>query len=204
MSCKIIPSYFFRSNIIYFARKRPIKVQIFETLSAWMKIHQILVIFETINGFFSNLVSIFSVMRHNSSILFQLKFYILSIKGAYQNTNFTWAVDSLKFSTLMGSFCQNHIKFQLKKYRTVISHDTTEWCKVLRKHWLVVSNDMRIFGEFLPNHIKVWNFHFDGIRFELKKIHRSYLSWRWTLVQNLNKSWPCGFKDGMRNWLNFH
>ena len=140
----------------------------------------------------------------NTSILFQLKFYILSIKGAYQNTNFTWAVDSLKFSTLMGSFCQNHIKFQLKKYRTVISHDTTEWCKVLRKHWLVVSNDMRIFGEFLPNHIKVWNFHFDGIRFELKKIHRSYLSWRWTLVQNLNKSWPCGFKDGMRNWLNFH
>ena len=28
---------------------------------------------------------------------------------------------------------------------------------------------MRIFGEFLPNHIKVWNFHFDGIRFQLKK-----------------------------------
>ena len=119
--------------------------------------------------FFSNLVSIFSVMRHNSSILFQLKFYILSIKGAYQNTNFTWAVCCLKFSTSVGSFCQNHIKFQLKKYRTVISHDTTEWCKVLRKHWLAVSNDMRIFGEFLPNHIKVWNFHFDGIRFQLKK-----------------------------------
>ena len=28
---------------------------------------------------------------------------------------------------------------------------------------------MRIFGEFLPNYIKVWNFHFDGIRFQLKK-----------------------------------
>ena len=26
-------------------------------------------------------------MRHNSSVLFQLKFYILSTKGAYQSTN---------------------------------------------------------------------------------------------------------------------
>ena len=21
---------------------------------------------------------------------------------------------------------------------------------------------------------------------------------------NLNKLWPCGFKNGMRNWVNFH
>ena len=42
--------------------------------------------------------------------------------------NFTWPVESLKIFTLMGSFCPNHIKFQLKKYRNVISHDT-ECCK---------------------------------------------------------------------------
>ena len=23
-------------------------------------------------------------------------------------------------------------------------------------------------------------------------------------MQNLNESWPCGFKNGMRNWVNFH
>ena len=23
-------------------------------------------------------------------------------------------------------------------------------------------------------------------------------------MQNLNKPWPCGFKNGMRNWVNFH
>ena len=44
--------------------------------------------------------------------------------------NFTWAVESLKFCTLMGSFCPNHVQFQLKKYRRVISHDTEQWCKI--------------------------------------------------------------------------
>ena len=44
--------------------------------------------------------------------------------------NFTWAVESLKFCTLMGSFCPNHVQFQLKKYRRVISHDTEEWSEV--------------------------------------------------------------------------
>ena len=40
---------------------------------------------------------------------------------------------SLKICTLMGYFCQKHIKFQLKKYRRVISHDTEEWTKFWRK-----------------------------------------------------------------------
>ena len=31
--------------------------------------------------------------------------------------------------TLMGSFCPNHIKIQMKKYRSVISYDTEEWRK---------------------------------------------------------------------------
>ena len=35
-------------------------------------------------------------------------------------------IESLKFVTLMGSFCQNTMKFQLKKYRRVISLDTEE------------------------------------------------------------------------------
>ena len=38
-------------------------------------------------------------------------------------------------------------------------------------------------------------------RFELQ---RSYLSWHWTMMQNLNDLWPSGFKNGMRNWVNFY
>ena len=65
------------------------------------------------------------------------------------------------------------------------------------------------FGEFSPNHSIVWKFHSDGvlsvqsIKVSAKKLQRSYLSWHWTVMENLNKLWPCGFKTGMRKWLNF-
>ena len=35
-------------------------------------------------------------------------------------------VSSRKSENLMGSFCQKHIKIQMKKYRKVMSHDTEE------------------------------------------------------------------------------
>ena len=59
-------------------------------------------------------------MRHNSSIAFELKFYILSIKGANESTNFAkFHVSSqkseiLRFDVLMGFFCPNHKTFQTK------------------------------------------------------------------------------------------
>ena len=46
---KRIPSKFFKSDVIYFAQKEPIKVEILRIFSAQIKIHQILVIFETAN-----------------------------------------------------------------------------------------------------------------------------------------------------------
>ena len=100
---------------------------------------------------------------------------------SWGSAHFTWAVKSLKFCILVGSFCKNHIKFQqedlspmtlksdakfkekltwsfkydmrnlvnfhqttqktksfcpkyirfeLKKYRGVIFHDTEQWCKI--------------------------------------------------------------------------
>ena len=52
VSRKITTLYFFRSNVYNFARKGPMKVQILRLLSAWIKIRQILVIFETRNWFF--------------------------------------------------------------------------------------------------------------------------------------------------------
>ena len=47
-SCKIT-LYFFRSNVIYFPLKEPIKVEILRISNALVKINQILVIFETEN-----------------------------------------------------------------------------------------------------------------------------------------------------------
>ena len=136
---------------------------LWDFLVFWSKFIKLLSIFKQQYGFSSNFASFFSFMRHNFSVLLQRKFYMLSAKGAYQSTNwwnFTWEVESLKFSTLSGSFCPNHIKFQLKKYRTVISHDSEEWCKVWRKTDLWFQTWHQEFGESSPNH---WRFYFDGL-----------------------------------------
>ena len=37
---------------------------------------------------------------------------------------FMRAVESLKVCTLMGFLCPKHMKFWMKKYRRVMSHDT--------------------------------------------------------------------------------
>ena len=54
----------------------------------------------------------------------------------------------------MDSFSWKYIKFQLKKYRGVVSHDTEDWCKIWRKTDLLFQNRQE-FGEFLPEHSKV-------------------------------------------------
>ena len=116
-----------------FARKRPIKVQIFET-------------FECSNQnspnscHFWNNKLVFLQILHRSSVSWNITPpYFLSWNFIYFQQkqpikvhiwwNFTWAVKTLKLCTFMVYFCKNHIKFQLKKYRRVISHDTEEWCK---------------------------------------------------------------------------
>ena len=52
VSWKVTSLYFFKSNVIYFAQKEPIKKEILRISSAQIKIHQILVICETRKQFF--------------------------------------------------------------------------------------------------------------------------------------------------------
>ena len=137
-------------------------------------------------GFSSNFASLF--IRHNS-----MKVQICEI-------------ENLKFVTLMRSFCQNNVKFQLEKYRRVISWN---WrlMQSLKTNWHKVSNMTRNFLNFHPNTQKSENFSSIGYfcpkykRFELKETQRSYLSWHWTIF---NIPWFCRFKNGMRNWVNFY
>ena len=63
--------YFFSSNIIYFARKRAIKVQILKIRSNFAKFLSFL---KKQIGFSANFASLFSVMKHNSSVLFSWNF----------------------------------------------------------------------------------------------------------------------------------
>ena len=73
-------------------------------------------------SFSSNFTTFFIVMRQ---IVYIFLGEILYTFNKYQSTNLVkYHVSSRNFCTVMCSFCRNHIKFQLKKYRRVISHDT--------------------------------------------------------------------------------
>ena len=82
--------------------------------------------------------------------------------------------------TLIGSFCWKYIKFQRKKYRGVMSHDTEDWCKVLRKTDLLFQK-WQEFAEFWSEQSSLQNLHFYWSLFWKvynlwpKKVQRSYL-----------------------------
>ena len=129
---------------------------------------------------------------------------------------FMWAVDSLKICTLMGSFCPKHTKFEMKKYKRVMSHDTKkcykkmfepkkdrrvmfhntgEWCKLWggTDWWFEKWHEE--LSELWPNIWTSQNFHFNGFFLTkvcnvwAKKLQRSYLSRRWKVMQYLKESW---------------
>ena len=95
--------------------------------------------------------------------------------------NFRLLTAHIKFhrnSTLKSSFCWKYIKFQLKKYKGVLSHDTEKWCKIRGKTALLLQKWQK-FGEFWPEHPKVWkiftlisSFCAKYTMFDLKKYRR--------------------------------
>ena len=90
VSWKITPLYFFRSNIKYFAQyKNQWQCKLLRILSARVKIHQILVIFETTDQFFFKFsINVQGNEIYITTLYFLSKnFYILSTKGVYQKTN---------------------------------------------------------------------------------------------------------------------
>ena len=114
VSWKITPLYFFRSNVIYFSRAGPIKVQILETFECSDQ--------NSPNSFHFWNKSVFLQILHCSSVSWDIStLYFFSWKFVYFQQkesikvqiwwNFMWAVKILKFCTLMSSFCENHIKF---------------------------------------------------------------------------------------------
>ena len=82
--------------------------------------------------------------------------------------------------TSMGSFCPKYIRFELKKYRGVIFHDTEQWCKIWINPDLEVSKmawgiewtfiralksfkNCTLMGFFCPKHIMFQLENFRGI-----------------------------------------
>ena len=71
--------------------------------------------------------------------------------------NFRLLTAHVKFHeifTVIGYFCWKYIKFQLKKYRGIMSYDIEEWWKIWRKTDSLFQKWQQ-FGEFWPKHSKV-------------------------------------------------
>ena len=130
VSWKITPLYFFRSKVIYFAQKGPVKVQIFETSECADQNSSNSYHFWNNKSIFLQILNHFSVSWGITPLyFFSWNFIYFQQKESIKVQiwwNFMRAVESLKFHTLMDFFCPNHIKFQLKEYRKVICHDTEE------------------------------------------------------------------------------
>ena len=87
---KKFPLNIFRLSDIYFAQIVTINIEILTISNAQIKIHQIIVIFETKNQFFFRICNLQdSWVSLDTTLLyfFQQKFYILLTKGAYQSIN---------------------------------------------------------------------------------------------------------------------
>ena len=161
VSWKITPLYFYRSNIIYFAQKE----NFWDFRELGSKFTKFLPILKQRIVFLQILHH--SLMSWDTTPLcfFSWNFIYFQQKELIKVQiwwNFMRAVESLKFCSLMFSFCLIHIKFLLKRYRKVVSPDTGEWWKVFLKSWLVISKWHEEFGVFSLNHSKVRKFHFDG------------------------------------------
>ena len=96
-------------------------------------------------GFSSHFTSLFSVMRHNSFFN-----WILETSNRRSLSKYKYgriSCEQFKVCTLMSSFCPNHIEIQVKKYRSVISHNE----KFKEKLTFGFKYDMRNLVNFHPN-----------------------------------------------------
>ena len=96
VSWNVTPLYFFKSNVVYFEQKAQSKCKFFRLSSALIKIHQILVLFETKNNFFFKFCT--TLWHHETYFLhtfFSWNFIYFQQKYPIKVQiwwNFTWAV----------------------------------------------------------------------------------------------------------------
>ena len=72
--------------------------------------------------------------------------------------------------------------------------------KFLRTHlfiehlwWLLLA------FRYLPKYVM-----YAKILAHVRRFYGNSRTLHWTVMQKLNQPWPCSFKNGLRNWMNFH
>ena len=115
--------------------------------------------------------------------------------GMRNLVNFHPTTQKSKNFTSMGYFCPKYMRFELKKYREVISHDTEQWCKISMNLVLWFQKWHKESGKLSLEHLKVWKLYIDGLflskayTVSVRKFQRNYVSWHWRLLQSLNENW---------------
>ena len=145
VSWHIIPLKLSSWKSICFGQKEPIKVQFSGLLSALMKVHPILQdIFETIRSGFIQVLHCCSVSWKITPLCFCSSNLVYFRQKEPIKNKFSdfwvveWKFTKSLMSYLIGSFCWKYIKFQLKKYRRVVSW---HWrvMQNLKRNWFIVS-----------------------------------------------------------------
>ena len=96
--------------------------------------------------------------------------------------------------TSMGYFCPKYMRFELKKYRGVIFHDTEQWCKIWINPDLVVSKIAWSRWTFIRaikslKKCSLMGLFLSKAYVSARKFHRNYASWYWRVMQNLKENW---------------
>ena len=126
--------------------------------------------------------------------------------------NFRLSNAHMKFHqiyTLIGSICWKYIKFQLKRYRGIMSHDTKQWCKIWRKTDLLFQK-WHEFGEFWPQHSKVskgctliCSYCEKYIMFDLQKSIEDLSFMTLKNDAKFDEKLTCSLENDIRNLANF-
>ena len=113
--------------------------------------------------------------------------------------NFHPATQKSENFTLMDYFCPKYMRFELKKYRGFIFHDTEQWCKIWKRRTLWIQKRHEELGKLSSlEHSKVWKPYIDGLFFtkayivSVRNFQRNNVSWHWRVLQSKNKNWLVG------------
>ena len=114
--------------------------------------------------------------------------------------NFHPNTQKSKNFTLMGYFCSKYMRFQLKKYRELIFHDTEQWRKIWINPDFVVSKMTWGIGWTFIRALKAKKLYIDRLflskayNVSARKFERNYVPWHWRVIQNLKENWDVAWK----------
>ena len=106
------------------------------------------------------------------------------------------------------SFCPKYMRFELKKYKGVIFHDTEQWCKIWINPDLVVSKMAWGIGwTFIraPKSLKIvhwWAAFAQSIHCQLENLGGIVMTLKG--VAKFKRKLTCRLKNDIKNLVNFH